>query len=389
MTRLAKVLAFDRTKVDVRRALLLLAGLVALLAVAVALGARQYALSALFGALFAALADAGGAFATRVKRLGLFALIGAAGTALGFAVGDAFWVWPVVAVFVVTLAAGLTVRYGAHRFAAALLHNVWFVIALSLPAWYAAEHVRSEIWLQAAAWLAGVAAWLVVIFVSWLLHGRTDRPPWFPEIPSDVSRHPLTGPVVVFAVARAVAIALTVGIAWGLDLENGVWMVLAAIVAMKPSLLQATTVASQRLAGAILGALLAAGLLLTVDVKVALAVAALALFTLAAAIRMAGYAWYCAAIAAGVLILSGLPHPEDLDFEGERVVYTIAGLAIALLVLGIAHLLGKAAARKRPPGAAAQAGGVGTGEPEGRGPAAEEGSAATSAGGSAAGHAGG
>lgn len=90
MAGLSKVLGFDRTKVDVGRALLLLAVLVALLAVAVALGARQYALSALFGALFAALADAGGAFAPRVKRLGLFALIGAVGTALAFAVGDTF-----------------------------------------------------------------------------------------------------------------------------------------------------------------------------------------------------------------------------------------------------------------------------------------------------------
>ena len=172
MAWLTKVLAFDRTKVDLRRALLLFAFLAALLVVVVALGARQYAMSALFGALFAVVADPGGAFASRVKRLSLFALIGAAGTALGFAVGGAFWVWPVVSVFVVTLVAGLSVRWGLHRFAAALLHNVWFVIALFMPAWYTAEHVHSEVWLQAAAWLAGVAAWLGVACVAWLLHGQ-------------------------------------------------------------------------------------------------------------------------------------------------------------------------------------------------------------------------
>jgi uncharacterized membrane protein YccC len=356
MAWLSKVLAFDPKKVDVRRALLLLAGLAALLVTVVALGARQYAMSALFGALFAVIADPGGAFASRVRRLGVFALVGAAGTALAFAVGEAFWVWPVVAVFAVTLLAGLTVRWGTHCFASSLLQNVWFVIALSLPAWYSSEHVHSDLWLQAAAWLAGVAAWLAVAFVSWLAHGRTDRPPFIPEIPSDVSRHPLTGRIVVFALARAVALALTVGLAWGLDLQNGVWMAIAAIVAMKPSLQQATSAASQRLAGALIGAVLAAGLLYAVDVKVALAVAAIALFTIAGAIRMASYAWYCAAIAAGVLILTGLPHPEDLEFEGERVVYTFAGLAVGILILGVAHLLGKVAARELPPHAAPAAG---------------------------------
>ena len=360
--RLRRVLAFDRTKVDWRRALLLMAGLAVLLAVVVLIGAWQYALSALFGALFAVIADPGGAFADRVKRLGLFALVGAAGTALGFALGDTFWVWPVVSVFAVTLACGLAVHWGLHRFAAALLQNVWFVIALSLPAWYSSTNVDSRIRLQAVAWLAGVSVWVVIVWVSWLAHGRTDRPPWIPQIPADVSRHALTGPIVVFALARAVALALTVGLAWGFDLENGVWMVLAAIVAMKPSLQQATRYATQRLAGALIGAVVAAGLLYTLDVKWALAVVAVVLFTVAGAIRMAGYAWYCAAIAAGVLILSSLPHPQDLEFEGERVVYTLAGVTIALLILGLAHLLGKVAGGQRSSGAAAQAGDAGAGQ---------------------------
>jgi uncharacterized membrane protein YccC len=71
--------------------------------------------------------------------------------------------------------------------------------------------------------------------------------------------------VILFAVIRAAAVSVAVGIAFGLQLPSACWMPIAAIVAMKPSLQQSTFVAEQRLAGTIAGAAVAALILLAVD----------------------------------------------------------------------------------------------------------------------------
>jgi hypothetical protein len=42
----------------------------------------------------------------------------------------------VLATFVVTLAAGPTVKFGLHRFVGELLLNIWFIIALTVPGSY-------------------------------------------------------------------------------------------------------------------------------------------------------------------------------------------------------------------------------------------------------------
>ncbi|MEV8427074.1 hypothetical protein [Streptomyces niveus] len=89
-----------------------------------AIGHEQYLLSALFGLLFAGLADPGGGYGHRASHIAVFALIGAGVTALGFGVGGYAWGWLVLGAFAVTLTSGLAVAFGAHRFAAAVLLNV-------------------------------------------------------------------------------------------------------------------------------------------------------------------------------------------------------------------------------------------------------------------------
>ena len=71
----------------------------------------------------------------------------------------------------------------------------------------------------------------------------------------------------MFAVIRAIAIAIAVAIPFGLSLPEADWMPIATLAAMAPSLAQSTLVAEQRLAGAIVGALAAAAVLSTVDNK--------------------------------------------------------------------------------------------------------------------------
>jgi uncharacterized membrane protein YgaE (UPF0421/DUF939 family) len=142
-------------------------------------------------------------------------------------------------------------------------------------------------------------------------------------------------------VIRAVAVAITVAIAFGLHLPNADWMPIAALVAMKSSLAQSTLVAVQRLAGAIIGAAVAAAFVLTVDNKVALAVVIVILIALAESINLVNYAFYCAAVAAAVLIAVDLPHPSNFADEEQRVLFTFIGVGIGVLVIFLANLLGK------------------------------------------------
>lgn len=69
----------------------------------------------------------------------------------------------------------------------------------------------------------------------------------------------MTKPLIAFAVLRAIALTIAVAIAFGLHLPNADWMPIAALVAMKPSLDQTTLAAEQCLAGALIGAIAAAG----------------------------------------------------------------------------------------------------------------------------------
>ncbi len=320
-----------------------------------AIGHEEYLLSALFGLLFAGLADPGGAYGYRASHIGVFGLVGAGVTALGFGLGGDSWGWLVLAAFAVTLLAGLAVMFGVHRFVAGYLLNVWFLVALGCGFSFH-HHVRitSYTWVQVLAWAGGSALWIAITFIAWLVRGRRDRPQPWAELPGDTSRRKLTRPLIMFAVIRAIAIAGTVAFAFGLDLSHGYWMPIAAIVAMKASLDQTTLVAAQRLAGALIGAAAAALLLLIpanehglrlFAIERGLEVVALILLMHGAAIRFWNYALYCGAIAAGVLILLDLPQPSNYGAEGDRVLWTLCGVGIGVLIMLLAGLLAKRTAK--------------------------------------------
>jgi len=355
---LSKVFEVNPAGINWPRAVMFLDVALVPLVVFWAIGHEQYLLSALFGLLFAGLADPGGGYGYRASSIAVFALIGAGLTALGFGIGGDAWGWLVLAAFAVTLVAGLAAAFGVRRFVTALLLNLWFVIALGL-AFSFHHHVRitSYTWAQVLAWAGGSALWVAVTFIWWLIHGREDRPQPVAELPGDTSRRKLTRPLIMFAVIRALVMAGTVALAFGLDLSHGYWLPIAAMVAMKPSLEQATLVAVQRLAGALIGAAVAALLLLIpagehglrlFAVERGLEVVALVLLMHGAAIRFWNYALYCAAIAAGVLILVDLPQPSDYAAEGYRVLWTLCGVGIGVLVMLLAGLLAKRTATAPP-----------------------------------------
>jgi fusaric acid resistance family protein len=361
---LSKVFALNSAGLDWPRAVLFLDVALAPLVLFWSIGHQEYLLSALFGVLFAWLADPGGGYGQRAARIAVFALIGAGVTALGFGIGGDAWGWLVLAAFAVTLAGGLAIMFGVRRFVAGILLNLWFIIALAVAfSFHHHAHITSYTWAQTLAWTGGAALWIVVTFAEWLIRGRRDRPQPFAEIPGDTARQKLTPPLIAFAVLRALVIAGTVALAFGLNLSHGYWMPIAAMVAMKPSLEQATLIAVQRLAGALIGAAAAVLLLLIpanehgsklLAISLGLEVVALVFFIHGAAIRFWNYAVYTGAIAAGVLILLDLPQPSNYGAEGYRILWTLCGVAIGVLVMLLAGLLGKRRAAKAPPKPARQ-----------------------------------
>ena len=260
---LSKVFEFNPAALNWPRAVMVLDIMLVPLVVFWAIGHEQYLLSALFGVLFAGLADPGGGFGHRAWHVTVFALLGAGLTALGFGIGGDAWGWLVLAAFAVTLVSGLAVMFGVHSFVAAYLLDVWFIVVLGLA--FSLHHqarITSYTWAQVLAWAGGSALWIAMVFIVWLVRGRQDRPEPVAEIPGDTSRRKLTRPLVMYALIRAIVIAGTFALAFGLDLPHGYWLPIAAIVAMKPSLEQSTLVGVQRLAGALIGAAAAALLLL-------------------------------------------------------------------------------------------------------------------------------
>ncbi|WP_035805704.1 FUSC family protein [Kitasatospora mediocidica] len=358
---LSKVFELDRSGINWPRAVMFLDVALVPLVVFWAIGHEQYLLSALFGLLFAMLDDPGGGYGQRASHIGVFALTGAGVTALGFGIGADAWGWLVLAAFAVTLVAGLAVAFGVRRFVTALLLNLWFIVTLGVASsLHHYTRITSYTWAQTLAWAGGSALWIAVTFTGWLIRGRVDRPQPVAELPGDTSRKKLTRPLIMFAVIRALTIAGTVALAFGLNLSHGYWLPIAAMIAMKPSLEQATLVAAQRLAGALIGATAAAVLLLLpagehglrlFALTRGLEVVALILLMHGAAIRFWNYALYCAAIAAGVLILVDLPQPSDYAAEGYRMLWTLCGVGIGLLVMLLAGLLARPTAQA-PPGPA-------------------------------------
>ena len=361
MSWLGKVFELNPGGLNWSRAVLTLDVLLVPLVLFWAVGYEQYLLSAVFGVLFAELSDPGGSYGQRALRVFIFGAIGAGLTALGFGIGGYFWGWLVLAAGVVTLIAGLAVMFGVHRFVAAFILNIWFIITLVVASVFHHQphpHITMYTWAQVLAWSGGPVLWIAVTFIAWLILGRHDAAPVFAEMPGDTARRKLTRPMIMFAVLRALVMGGTMALALGaLAATHGYWIAVAAIIAMKPSLEQSALFGAQRVTGMLIGGV-AAGLLLLIPANVhglhlfatdrGLEVVALVLLVHGVGVRFWNYALYCGAIAAAVLILIDLPQPTNYSAEGYRLLWTLCGAAIGVAVMFLAGLLGKRRTAKTP-----------------------------------------
>lgn len=210
MAELAKVFQLSWKGFDLRRAIVVVLVLAVPLIFIGALDLQHYADSVMFGVLYVALSDPGGEYANRLRDMAAVGLIGTVLTALAFGIGTEAWGLVVLAAFVATLLGGLTVKFGLRRFVDGTQLNVWFVVAMFLPALYEAEGIKTGAWSQALAWMIGSAFFIAYTGIGWLARGRRSQPSRFPEIPGDTSPIPLTRPVIVYAVIRALALSIAV-----------------------------------------------------------------------------------------------------------------------------------------------------------------------------------
>ncbi len=343
-SQIEKVFAADGQKLNVKSGAAVAALLFLLWFVIVQTNQQKYFVPVVFAVLLVAQSDLGGNIGKRMEGMSLFALLGALVTAFGFYVGDEAWGFVVLAVFAVTLACGLAVKLGVHRFAAGLLLNVWFLVVLSL-ATHDTGHLKISVWDQALAWLVGAAAWIALMFVVWVASRGRWRPAPVMDLPGSQSPVPLTRPIVLFALIRSLALAASAAIAFGGNLPSADWMPIATIVAMKPSLEQSKLFGEQRLVGAAMGAAAAIPILILVGNKHALEVIIILLAGLGIAIKGVNYAYYAAAIACAALIAADLPQPTDYAAEGRRVLFTMIGVGIGVIVMFVADRLQKHSAK--------------------------------------------
>jgi hypothetical protein len=351
------VFALNPAGLNWRRAGAVLNVLLVPLVVFWAIGHEQYLFSAVFGLLWAVLADPGGAYGRRARGIAVFGLIGAAVTALGFGIGGDAWGWLVLAAFAVTLASGLVIAFGVHRYVAGYLLGLWFILAIGFEYGFQHAHIASYTWAQVLSWAGGSALWIAVTFVEWLMRRREDRPQPFVELPVDTSRRKLTGPLIMFAVLRALVIAGTVALAFGLNLSHGFWLPISATIAMKADLDQTTLTAVRRIVGTLIGAGAAVLILLIpasehglrlIAIDRGLEVVTLVVLVDALAMLFWNYAIYAAALTAGILISSDVLRPSNYGTEGYRLLWTLCGVGIAVVVMFLARLLVKRTAKAPP-----------------------------------------
>ena len=348
MRHLAKLFECKWEALNVTLAVGVAAVVVALFVVFNALHWEHYWLSATFGLVFMVVGAAGGHYAHRTRDQAVLEVVGALLTALAFTLGTGGWGLIVLAALLVTLAGGLSLRFGLPVFTVAFFLNIWFIVALSLAAGYETAGVSTSSWKQSLAWLFGTALLLGIVFVVRLARARKPRPPAAAKPPASTKPVQLTRPVVLFAVVRALTVAVAVAIPFALKVPEAFLMPVATIVALKPSLEQSTLMAEQRVIGTLIGAVLAAGLLLTVANKYVL-VAVIVVFVAAmASVIKVNYALFCFGLGVAVLIALDLPNPTNLSNEGRRVLYTFAGVALAVVVTFLLDRLKKRSAVAPP-----------------------------------------
>ena len=134
-----------------------------------------------------------------------------------------------------------------------------------------------------------------------------------------------------YAVRYSLAISVAFVISQGFELTKGYWVLLTVAIVVKPQLSLSTTQTVHRIAGTIIGALLAVLIIITCTDRWALIVALFVLSLLAISLVDVSYGLSVVFITPLVLVIVNVPHPGQWELADVRVLNTLIGAAIGLL----------------------------------------------------------
>ena len=352
MSRMSKVFAVDRQAFSLTGGIAIGGVLLVIWLTIAQLHQQKYLVTIVFAVLTTALSDPGGGFGSRIRAMGVFGARRGVDDCSGVLRGHP----GVRDCGAHTLRRHIAGRIGCQVWTASV-HRRVIAQCLVRPRRRPPDQLpgRSDStngWHQAIAWLVGSAVWISLTCILWLVKRRKWNPAPIIDVPGEPGAPvPLTRPIVLFALIRASALAASAAIAFGLHEPNADWMVIATLIAMKPSLEQSSLVGLQRVFGAAMGAAVAIPILLVVHDKVALEATIILLAAIGASIHGVNYAYYTAAIASAALIAADIPHPTNYAAEGRRVLFTFIGVGIGVLVMFIADRMKKRQTAAAPPSA--------------------------------------
>lgn len=145
-----------------------------------------------------------------------------------------------------------------------------------------------------------------------------------------------SSPLFRHALRLSAAAAAGTALAHFLDMPHGNWIALTVLMVLRPETAHTYTRCVARVAGNLVGVVVATGITLVWN-PVGLDAAVLAVLFLGIAYAVSGFSYVAlsAALAAAIIFVLDVAAPADLDVMGDRVLATLLGGVLAIL----AHLL--------------------------------------------------
>ncbi|HEY5109616.1 MAG TPA: FUSC family protein, partial [Acidimicrobiales bacterium] len=298
------------------------------LAVGVASGHRVLGLFCALGGLNVALALPSGTRVTR-RRWGVVTLLGsAAGVALATAVSASLWLS--VLVTLVWVATWCLVRgIGVPAVGVGFVTCAVFIIVAGQPA------RLGDVLPRTAAYVVGGAVALALCVAVVRPTGGATTPARM------VPPGALMGLATTSGIARQHAVRASVMVASAtllyrvLHVPNGYWIPLAVIAVLQPDATSGRTRALQRALGTLVGVVVAAAVIALTRSDAVLLVCVLVTSGGLFALKARNYFWMVALLTPLVLLMLTVVSYTGLRIIGYRVVDTLVGTALALVVVEI------------------------------------------------------
>ena len=282
-------------------------------------------------------------YARRTKILSLSTVLGALVFALGRSLGSPWWL-AVLAIFLATFLAGFFSVLGRIPAAMSMTLCILFAVGLGKGggAWVAL--------LSLVGFLLGGALLLFLVLLPWPLHQfRTAqsavRENWVPQpkeappvlgerssLTMIISQMTLTSPLFRFNALKAMGAALAASLGWGLGLLYPHWAAVTEIIAVRPSWEASLITIVQNVLATILGALVAALLIVSVQSLLVLILIVALNVVIGIVLKEVNCAVYVFFFTTIPMLLLSLQTP-GIPFIKLRVVETLVGAAIALIVV--------------------------------------------------------